>query len=186
MMLFVLYSAVYAQAQQAGGAATAAPAASVAAQPSAQSAALPQMTPQQAGAYQSLSPAQQQAVQAELGKTGGQITPPAVEALKGRPEFKDITPSEIEKGRQLLEQKEKAPDKAAEKAAEKAADEGKAKDKDKIEKKNLPWEEKRSSASKRWKTGSLIVRAGLANIRIFLLIYSCSVQISSGIPRCGW
>lgn len=139
IILLSLQNAVYAQAQQSGASAPAASGASASAssgsaqpaiQPSVQSTALPQMTPQQAGAYQSLSPAQQQAIQAELGKSGGQITPQTVEALKGRAEFKDISPAEIEKGRELLEQKEKAQDKTA--------DEGK----DKIEKKNLPWEEK--------------------------------------------
>ncbi len=133
------------QAQQAGAsAAAAAPAVSGAsAMPAAgQPAGPPQMTPGQAAAYQSLTPAQQQAIQGELGKTGGQITPQAVESLKGRSEFQNISPAEIEKGKQLLEQKEKAPEKSAEAATEKAAEEGKEKGKEKIEKKNLPWEEK--------------------------------------------
>ncbi|MBP9531836.1 MAG: SLBB domain-containing protein [Syntrophaceae bacterium] len=153
MMLFVLQAAVYVQAQQAGSAAapaqSATPAPSVSPQPSvapAQSASpaagLPQMTPGQAAAYQSLSPAQQQAIQGELGKTGGKVTPQAVDALKGRPEFQGVSPAEIEKGKQMLEQKEKAAEKAPEKPIEKASDDAKEKGAEKIEKKNLPWEEK--------------------------------------------
>jgi len=120
MMLFVLQAAVYVQAQQAGSAV-----------PSAQSAAtaagLPQMTPGQAAAYQSLSPAQQQAIQGELGKTGGKVTPQAIDALKGRPEFQSISPADIEKGKQLLEQKEKAQEK---------------KRTEKFDRKTVPWAEK--------------------------------------------
>ena len=104
MMLFVLQAAVYVQAQQAGSAAAPAPSAATAA-------GLPQMTSGQAAAYQSLSPAQQQAIQGELGKTGGKVTPQAIDALKGRPEFQSISPADIEKGKQLLEQKEKGQEK---------------------------------------------------------------------------
>ncbi|HRV45627.1 MAG TPA: SLBB domain-containing protein, partial [Smithellaceae bacterium] len=60
---------------------------------------------------QSLTPAQQQAIQGELGKTGGKVTPQAIDALKGRPEFQSISPADIEKGKQLLEQKEKGQEK---------------------------------------------------------------------------
>lgn len=119
MMLFVLQAAVYVQAQQAGGAAPVAGAP----QPS----GLPQMTPQQAGAYQSLSPAQQQAIQGELGKTGGKVTPEAIDALKGRPEFQSISPADIEKGKQLLEQKEKTQEKQGT---------------EKFDRKTVPWAEK--------------------------------------------
>ncbi|MEI7638318.1 MAG: SLBB domain-containing protein [Syntrophus sp. (in: bacteria)] len=94
-----------------------------------------QMTPQQAAAYQKLSPAQQQVMQQELGKTGGQITPQAVEALKGRPEFKGLSPEDVAKGKQLLEQKEKAPEKEAEKKESEKIDK-------KVEKKETPWGEK--------------------------------------------
>ena len=108
IILLSFQNAVYAQAQQSGGAA--APASSGSAQPtiqpSVQSTALPQMTPQQAGAYQQLSPSQQQAITQELGKTGGKVTPQAIETLKGRPEFQNISPADVEKGKQLLEQKE--------------------------------------------------------------------------------
>jgi hypothetical protein len=65
------------------------------------------MTPQQADAYQKLSPAQKGAIASELGKSGGQITPEAMEALKGRPEFKNLSPEDVAKGKQLLEQREK-------------------------------------------------------------------------------
>jgi len=92
---------------------------------------LPQMTSQQAESLQKLSPAQQQALQQELGKTGGQLTPGAIEALKGRPEFKDISPEDVAKGKQLLEQREKALEKGQEKR------EG-----EKVEKKEPPWAEK--------------------------------------------
>ncbi|MDD2277239.1 MAG: polysaccharide biosynthesis/export family protein, partial [Smithellaceae bacterium] len=123
MMLFVLQAAVCVQAQQAGGAAAPAQSAPAAA-------GVPQMTPGQAAAYQSLTPAQQQAIQSELGKTGGQITPQAVEALKGRPEFQNISPVEIEKGKQLLEQQEKGQVKAPERQGTENLD------------RKVPWAEK--------------------------------------------
>lgn len=64
-----------------------------------------------------LTPAQRQAVQSELSKTGGQLTPDAIEALKKSPEFKDIKPEEIQKGMELLKKKE------AERGGEKKVDE---------------------------------------------------------------
>jgi len=82
-----------------------------------------QMTAEQAAVYQSLSPAQKGAIAAELGKTGGQITPGAVEALKGRPEFQGLSPEEVAKGRELLQQQEAR--KAAEKAKEAPPEEAK-------------------------------------------------------------
>jgi len=136
MMLFVLQAAVCVQAQQAGSsaapAAAAAPAVSGAsAAPAAgQPSGVPQMTPGQAAAYQSLTPTQQQAIQSELGKSGGQITPQAVEALKGRPEFQNISPVEIEKGKQLLEQQEKGQVKAPERQGTENLD------------RKVPWAEK--------------------------------------------
>jgi len=111
--------------------------------PQAQAPGLSQMTPQQAAAYQKLSPAQQQGIQQELGKTGGQITPQAVEALKGRPEFKGLSPEDVAKGKQQLEQKEKASEKVLEKGLEKKeADKVLKKDGEKVEKKEPPWAEK--------------------------------------------
>lgn len=82
-----------------------------------------QMTAEQAAVYQSLSPAQKGAIAAELGKTGGQITPGAVEALKARPEFQGLSPEEVAKGRELLQQQEAQ--KAAEKAKEAPREEAK-------------------------------------------------------------
>src|SRR4030066_267688 len=66
----------------------------------ASSQALADITPE------SLTPAQRHVVQSELSKTGGQLTPEAVEALKKSPEFKDIKPEEIQKGMELLKKKE--------------------------------------------------------------------------------
>jgi hypothetical protein len=162
MMLFVLQAAVCAQAQQAGGAAPAA------VQPSTQSVILPQMTPQQAGAYQQLSPSQQQAITQELGKSGGKITPQAVEALKGRPEFQNISPADVEKGKQLLEQKEKSQEKGQERQG------------------IMPWAEKTIIGGEA--TGeSLFDRSRkIGNIRIFPLNCSFSARNFSGNPRCGW
>ncbi|MDO8444812.1 MAG: SLBB domain-containing protein [Deltaproteobacteria bacterium] len=55
---------------------------------------------------ESLTPAQRQAVQAEMSKTGGQMTPDAIETLKKSPEFKDLKPEDVQKGKELLEKKE--------------------------------------------------------------------------------
>ena len=51
--------------------------------------------------------AQQEAIQQELVKSGGELTPQAIEALKQRPEFKNVSPEDVEKGKKILEQKEK-------------------------------------------------------------------------------
>lgn len=66
-------------------------------------------TSRQKQIYQSLTPAQRQAIAAEAGKTGGALTPEAVEALTGRPEFKGLTPEDVVKGRELLEKGELKP-----------------------------------------------------------------------------
>lgn len=68
------------------------------------------LTPQQADMYKNLSPAQKAAVQAEICNSGGRLTPEALEALKGRQDIKGLTPEDVAKGRQLLEQKEKSVD----------------------------------------------------------------------------
>ena len=60
--------------------------------------------------FQNLTPAQQQILQQELQKQGGTLTPEAIKALKNKPEFKDIAPSEIEEGKKLLEELEKSPE----------------------------------------------------------------------------
>lgn len=66
-----------------------------------------QMTPQQqAEVLQRLTPAQRGAIEAELGRTGGRLTPEAMEALKSRPEFQGLSPEDVARGRQLLEQRE--------------------------------------------------------------------------------
>ena len=53
-------------------------------------------------------PADQRAVcEAELKKTGGWITPEALETIKARPEYKDLSPEEMARGKQMLEQKER-------------------------------------------------------------------------------
>ncbi|MCX8111361.1 MAG: SLBB domain-containing protein [Syntrophorhabdaceae bacterium] len=66
-----------------------------------------QLTPQQAEALKRLTPDQQKAIQTELGKTGGQLTPEAIEALKVKPEFQLLTPEDVIKGKEALERKEK-------------------------------------------------------------------------------
>ncbi len=55
---------------------------------------------------QRLSPAQREAIETGLGVTGGALTPEAVKTLREMPEFKGLTPEDIEKGRKLLEKKE--------------------------------------------------------------------------------
>ncbi len=71
-----------------------------------------QVTPGQEGqAMQQMTPAQRSAAQAELARTGGQLTPEAIEALKARPEFQNLSPEEIAKGKDLLEKKEKGTEK---------------------------------------------------------------------------
>ncbi len=51
---------------------------------------------------------QRAACEAELRRTGGWITPEALEAIKARPEYRGLSPEEMARGRQLLEQKEGA------------------------------------------------------------------------------
>lgn len=62
------------------------------------------VTPQQSEIYQKLSPSQQKAVQDVIQQKG--MTQEAVETLKSRPEFKNLTQEEILKGKELLEKKE--------------------------------------------------------------------------------
>jgi polysaccharide export outer membrane protein len=71
-----------------------------------------QLTPQQTEAAKKLTPDQQRAIQEELAKTGGVLTPEAISALKMRPELKDLTPEDVLKGKELLEQREKGLGKA--------------------------------------------------------------------------
>src|SRR3990172_6505572 len=66
----------------------------------------PQLTPQQADALKGLSPEQQRAMETELSKTGGALTPEAIEILKTKPEFQGLSPEHILKGKKELEKKE--------------------------------------------------------------------------------
>jgi len=50
---------------------------------------------------------QPKAVQSELDKNGGALTPEAIEALKKSPEYKNLKPEEIIKGKELLEKSKK-------------------------------------------------------------------------------
>jgi len=103
---------VLAAAQTGSSGATAPGAAPAVAAPSAVSApalpaGMPALSADQAAAAQSLSPAQKGAIAQELGKTGGQLTPEAVEALKAKPEFQGVSPEEVAKGQELLNQQKK-------------------------------------------------------------------------------
>lgn len=73
----------------------------------AQTIQLPPMTQQQAAEYQKLTSSQQQALRSELSKTGGVLTPDAINALKTRPEFKGLTPDDIVRGKEQLAGTEK-------------------------------------------------------------------------------
>lgn len=105
-------AAPQALAQQTGGQIPAARIV-IAQAPAALPADAPPMTAAGQATFQSLSPSQQSAVMQEMGKTGGQVTPGAVEALKARPEFKNLSPAEIAKGKELLQQQEAAKKEAA-------------------------------------------------------------------------
>lgn len=65
------------------------------------------LSPQQAEKWEKLTPEQKKAVEEELSKTGGNLTPEALETLKYRPEFQGLSPEDILKGREILEQKQK-------------------------------------------------------------------------------
>lgn len=71
---------------------------------------------------QSLTPGQRQAAQAEMSKTGGQLTPEAIETLKKSPEFKDLKPENSVEGKKIIplvsEGKKEPPKTKAEEAAE--------------------------------------------------------------------
>ena len=64
------------------------------------------LSPQQMESFKRLTPAQQNAISEEIAKTGGNLTPEAIEALKNRPEFQGLSPEEIVKGKELLEKQE--------------------------------------------------------------------------------
>ena len=61
---------------------------------------------EQAAAYEKMTAEQKEAISRELFKTGGRLTPEAIEALKEKPEFKGISPEEVAKGKELLKSKE--------------------------------------------------------------------------------
>ena len=54
-----------------------------------------------------LTTEQCQALKTGFSMTGGQITPEAFQTLRQSPEFKDLKPEDIQKGKELLEQREK-------------------------------------------------------------------------------
>ena len=99
--LFVITPPIFAQGV---------PSTNITAQPLPGSAPVSQLIPKQADFYQNLSPAQKETVRLELGKSGGRLTPEAVEALKAHPDFQGLTPEDVAGGRQLLEQKGNAAD----------------------------------------------------------------------------
>lgn len=80
----------------------------------------PFLTGTQAVAAQSLTPAQQAAINEELAKSGGTLTPEAMEALKSRPEFQGLSPQDIVKGKEMLDKQEAAKKDALKKDMEKA------------------------------------------------------------------
>jgi len=78
---------------------------SQAAQPSQPTLTIKSLTPGQGAAIQNLTPAQQNVIQTEVNKQGGNITPQVIDTLKNRPEFKGVTPEEANKAKTMLEQK---------------------------------------------------------------------------------
>ncbi len=100
-VMFLLLGPISASSQTAVGADAAAAAPAL-------PAGMPALSVEQAAAVQSLSPAQKGAIAQELGKTGGQLTPEAVEALKAKPEFQGISPADVAKGQELLKEQSKA------------------------------------------------------------------------------
>lgn len=82
MILFVLHSVVYAQAPISWK--------DLSAQ-------------QQTEIMNKLTPDQQKLLQTEVLKSGGSLTPEAMEALRKRPEFKDLKPEEMSTAKELLE-----------------------------------------------------------------------------------
>ena len=77
------------------------------------------LTPEQVGKVKSLTPEQKSSIQTEVNKTGGNLTPAAIDALKTRPEFKGVSPDDVLKAKELLDKKEKTAEKVEKKGAEK-------------------------------------------------------------------
>ena len=65
-----------------------------------------QMTPLSLDICQKLPFSQRAICEEELRRTGGRLSPEALEAIKARPEYKGLSPEEVARGMQLLEQKE--------------------------------------------------------------------------------
>lgn len=78
-----------------------------------------QVSPSEAQKIEQLTPQQKQILQQELEKTGGQLTPEAIEAIKNRPEFKGLKPEEVIQGKRLLEEKAEMSPKVEEKEGRK-------------------------------------------------------------------
>jgi polysaccharide biosynthesis/export protein len=76
------------------------------------------LSPEQREAFKKLTPEQQAAILEELSKSGGTLTPEALDALKTRPEFQGLSPQDIVKGMSMLEKQEGAKKEVAKKAAE--------------------------------------------------------------------
>ncbi|MHB8828669.1 MAG: SLBB domain-containing protein [Syntrophales bacterium] len=76
------------------------------------------LTAEQSAAYEKLTAEQKEAISREMIKSGGQLTPEAIEALKEKPEFKGVSPEEVAKGRELLKGKEGLPGQDAAKGKE--------------------------------------------------------------------
>ncbi len=76
------------------------------------------LTAEQSAAYEKLTAEQKEAISREMVKSGGQLTPEAIEALKEKPEFKGISPEEVAKGKELLKGKEGVPETEAAKVKE--------------------------------------------------------------------
>lgn len=68
-----------------------------------------QVLPQAAGqadVVSALSPEQRAAIEQEVQKTGGVVTPETVRSLQDNPEFEGLTPEDIARGKELLHRKE--------------------------------------------------------------------------------
>ena len=68
--------------------------------------AQPQISREIANKLQELSPEQRVAVEAELIKTGGVLTPETIKSIEERPEFKGITPADMTSGTGISGEKE--------------------------------------------------------------------------------
>ncbi len=60
---------------------------------------------------QKLPIGQRTACEEELRKSGGRLTPEALQAIMARPEYRGLTPEEVSRGMRLLEQRERVDDK---------------------------------------------------------------------------